>query len=162
MSDGDPHDSGTPQAGGIRAFLRARGCEDRIVIGGLEGLIAEWESIAESVEGGYPLDTLDDYLNDMDLRELIEEALAAVRGRHDPRAEAAGALRAAGGAALDVRLASADARMRSALVAARGCLWGEAIGAKRGWSAAREWWYFMRPARPGPELRAELEARGLA
>jgi hypothetical protein len=123
--------------------LRARGCPDRVVIGGLEGLIAEWERVAESVEQGYPLDTLDDYLNDLDGRELIEEALEAVPG--------------ARGGSLDVRLAAADARIRSALVPARGCLWGEVNAARHGWSAAREWWYFMKPARPGPGLGAELE-----
>ena len=126
----------------MREFLRARGCSDRVVADGLKGLVADWERIAESVHEGYPLDTLDDYLNDMDLRELIAEALAAVPT--PPRG------------AIAVRLTAADARIRAALVPAGRCLWGEAIAMRRGWSAAHEWWYFMHPARPGPGLRGDL------
>ena len=147
---GDPAGHG---GGSVREFLRARGCPARVVAGGLEGLIAEWERVAESVEQGYPLDTLDDYLNDMDGRELIEEALAAVPGARGGSLTA-GDARAA---SLDVRLAAADARIRSALVPARACLWGETNAARHGWNTAREWWYFMKPARPGPGLGAELE-----
>lgn len=126
----------------VREFLRARGASDSVVSGGLDGLIAGWEKVAESVERGYPLDTLDDYLNDMDLRQLIAETLAAVpipaRGT------------------LATRLQAADTRIRAALVPAERCLWGAAIAGKRGWSAAREWWYFMRPIRPGPGLCSDL------
>jgi len=126
----------------VREFLRARGCPDRVVVEGLHGLVTEWERVAESVHQGYPLDTLDDYLNDMDLRQLIAEALAAV-----PTPPLG---------ALTARLTAADTRMRSGLVPAGRCLWGEAIAMRRGWSAPHEWWYFMRPAQPGPGLRAEL------
>lgn len=153
MSDSHAGDPAGPGGGSVRAFLRARGCPPGVVAGGLEGLIAEWERVAESVEQGYPLDTLDDYLNDMDGRELIEEALAAVPGARGGSLDAADAR----AASLDVRLAAADARIRSALVPALACLWGEAIAARHRWSAAREWWYFMKPARPGPGLGAELE-----
>ena len=126
----------------VRGFLRARGCPDHVVSGGLEGLVAEWERVAEAVELGYPLDTLNDYLNDMDVRQLIAEAMAA---DPDPPIGAHAA-----------HLAAADARIRAALVPASRCLWGEGISAKRRWNEAREWWYFMRPARPGAGLRAEL------
>jgi hypothetical protein len=126
----------------VREFLRTRGASDSVVSGGLDGLIAGWEKVAESVERGYPLDTLDDYLNDMDLRQLIAEILAAVpipaRGT------------------LATRLQTADMRIRAALVPAERCLWGPAIAGRRGGSAAREWWYFMRPIRPGAGLRADL------
>ena len=126
----------------VREFLRARGCTDRVVAGGLEGLVADWERIGESVHEGYPLDTLDDYLNDMDLRELIAETVAAVP--MTPRGT------------LSARLVAADNRIRSGLVPAGRCLWGDTIAMRRGWSATHEWWYFMRPARPGPGLQAEL------
>jgi hypothetical protein len=139
-----PRDGG-PRSGteAVQEFLRARGCSEGVVSDGLEGLVAEWERVAESVHQGYPLDTLDDYLNDMDLRQLIAEALATV-----PTPT---------WGALTARLTAADARIRSGLVPAGRCLWGEAIAARRGWSAASEWWYFMRPAQLGPGLRAELK-----
>jgi hypothetical protein len=126
----------------MREFLRARGCSDRVVADGLNGLVTEWEQVAESVHQGYPLDTLDDYLNDMDLRQLIAEALAAVPVA--PRGT------------LVERLAAADTLIRAALVPAGRCLWGETIAMRRGWSEAHEWWYFMRPARPGAGLRGDL------
>ena len=126
----------------VREFLRARGCPESVVSGGLDGLVASWERVAEAVEGGYPLDTLDDYLNDMDLRQLISDVVAAIA--ITPRGT------------LATRLATADTRIRAALVPAERCLWGNAIAAKRRWSAAHEWWYFMRPIRPGPGLAAEL------
>ena len=126
----------------VREFLRARGAPESLVSGGLDGLIAGWERVAEAVERGYPLDTLDDYLNDMDLRQLIAEVLAAV------------SIPAKG--TLATRLQTADMRIRAALVPAERCLWGATIAAKRGWSSAHEWWYFMRPIRPGPGLRSDL------
>ena len=137
--DGEPR-SDTGEA--VREFLRARGCSDRVVADGLNGLVTEWERVAESVHQGYPLDTLDDYLNDMDLRQLIAEALTTVS--IPPRG------------AVAARLSAADARIGAALVPTGRCLWGEAIAARNAWTAAREWWYFMRPARPGPGLGAEL------
>ena len=125
----------------VRAFLEAHGCDMAVVERGLDGLIGEWEAAADALEAGYPLDTLDDYLNDMDARQLIHETLSAV-----PRAAAAVA----------ARLESADRRARAKLVPGGRCLWGDRIAERRGWEAAREWWYFMRPSAPGPGLARDL------
>jgi hypothetical protein len=75
----------------VREFLSDRGCPDEVVTAGLDGLVSEWERAVVQVESGYPLG-LDDYLNDLDGRQLLEDALevaseierAAVcrRGRH--------------------------------------------------------------------------------
>ena len=62
----------------IRRFLRARGVADHVVAGGLDGLVADWEHTAERVESGYALG-LDDYLNDLDARQIIEVVLSAIR-----------------------------------------------------------------------------------
>jgi hypothetical protein len=138
----DPKDPRRSAQDAVREFLRARGCAASMVSAGLDGLVSSWERVAESVERGYPLDTLDDYLNDMDLRQLIADVLRAVpipaRGT------------------LATRLGTADTRIRAALVPAERCLWGNAIASKRGWSATHEWWYFMRPIRPGAGLRSDL------
>ena len=58
----------------IREFLEARGCPEHIVEGGLDGLLEQWENAVDDVEETYPLG-LDDYLDDMDGRELIEGAV---------------------------------------------------------------------------------------
>jgi len=138
----------SPPAGGrreteaaVRAFLERRGGDGRLVSNGLDALLSSWEGVAEALEKGYPLDTLDDYLNDMDLRQILQEALQSV-----PAARPLAA----------TRLDRADAKVRALLVPHRECLWGERLERSRGWTAAREWWYFMRPARPGPGLTGDL------
>ena len=61
----------------VKRFLRARGCPDEVVEGGIEALVESWEHTAEQVRRGYPLG-LDDYLNDIDARQLIEDLVAAI------------------------------------------------------------------------------------
>ena len=58
----------------VHVFLLSRGCPDDVVEMGLEGLLLEWERAVAQVESGYPLG-LDDYLNDLDGRQLLEESL---------------------------------------------------------------------------------------
>jgi hypothetical protein len=125
----------------VRAFLESRGCDESVVAGGLEGLVASWEGVGDALERGYPLDTLDDYLNDMDVRQLIEEALRAV-----PEARRSVA----------ARLELADRRVRASLAPRERCLWGDILARRNGWSAAREWWYFMQPAELGAGLKRDL------
>ena len=59
----------------VGEFLRNRGCPEHVVRGGLRGLAESWEEVVRSVEEGYSLG-LDDYLNDMDGRQLLDETLA--------------------------------------------------------------------------------------
>jgi len=129
----------------IREFLRARGCPETVVAGGAEGLIDEWERVVASIEAGYPLG-LDDYLNDMDGRELIAAVMASIARALTPIQKR--------------RLAAADARLRAVLVPHGGCLWGERLAAAHDWDPDSNWWYFSRPKRPGPELRQELGRGG--
>jgi hypothetical protein len=125
----------------VREFLERRGCPAEVTAGGIESLVAQWEGVADALDRGYPLDTLDDYLNDMDARQLIEDAMRAVPGA---------------GETVRARLENADRRIR-ALVAPRArCLWGDRIAASHGWAATREWWYFSRPTNSGPGLKRDL------
>lgn len=124
----------------VRRFLRARGVADHVVEGGLEGLVASWEAIAAQVEAGYPL-TLDDYLNDLDVRQIIEVVLRSMPEPDGP---------------LVNRLRHADARMLSGTVPASRCVWGEG-----GWTRRRNWWYYIVPRSPGPDLKADLAREGL-
>ena len=125
----------------VRPFLEQRGCPPHVVAGGLDGLLHHWESVVEDVEEVYPLG-LDDYLDDMDARQLLEEALAVA----PPAARRA----------IAPRLKDADARMRELVVPVKRCLWGDARARENGWTSERSWWYFTRPAEPGPDLAEGL------
>ena len=126
----------------VRAFLQARGCPGWMVQRGLDGLLAEWENTVVQVDEGYPLG-LDDYLNDVDTRQLILEVLE-VAGAAERRAA-------------EDRLLAVDARMRELLQPVDECLWGDEVAAREGWSAERNWWYYALPRRPGELLREDLE-----
>jgi hypothetical protein len=141
---GNGHEAGTANArtsAAVREFLERRGCPTEVAAGGLEALVAQWESVADALDRGYPLDTLDDYLNDMDARQLIDDAIRAVPGAGD---------------ALRGRLETADRRVRALVTPRERCLWGDRIATSHGWTSAREWWYFTRPTRPGPGLKRDL------
>ncbi|HEX4950970.1 MAG TPA: hypothetical protein VFZ34_30205, partial [Blastocatellia bacterium] len=103
----------------VREYLQERGCGEHLIAGGLAGLVASWEQIVESVAQGYPLG-LDDYLNDMDLRQLLADVW--------PQASAAQQQEFAS------RVAAADASIRSYLQPAEECLWGEEVAAEEGWT----------------------------
>lgn len=116
---------------GVRDLLRARGAPEHVVEGGIERLVARWERTSREIEAGYDLE-IEDYLNDVDGRQLIAELLAGAE--LEERDE------------LEARVAIADARARERLVPAGGCLWGDELAASRGLDPAREWWYFELPA----------------
>ena len=127
----------------VRQFLAARGSPRHVVDGGLEGLLRGWEATVAAVADGYPLDTLDDYLNDLDGRQILDEALAVA-----PRAGARRVRR---------RLDAADARFRALALPTTRCLWGDRAAAEHGWAADRSWWYWSRPRRAGAELDREID-----
>ncbi len=127
----------------VRAFLRERGCPDHVIDGGLKGLIEKWESVVDSVEAGYDL-TLDDYLNDLDGRQLLEEALVVA-----PDDERQKYLE---------RLEQVDAWMRRLVKPAGKCLWGDDVARAEGWTPERNWWYFSQPIDADPELLSEIES----
>lgn len=128
----------------VQRLLRARGCPDEVVHGGLEGLADKWDAIVSSVERGYSFG-LDDLLNDMDLRDVLAAALAVAAGGDD---------------ALRARVEVADNRLRAASVPSP-CLWGEDVEADDGLDPGREWWYYLRPSILHDELAGELAAWGL-
>lgn len=129
----------------VRRLLEERGCAEDVVAGGLEGLVAEWERTVRQVDDGYPLG-LDDYLNDLDGRQLIEDAL-------DVASESQRL-------ALEERVHRADERMRALVKMLGECLWGRRVAEVEGWTPDEQWWYFAVPASPGPLLREDLEERG--
>lgn len=123
----------------VRDFLVRRGSPDHVVRDGLKGLVESWERTVDAVAKGYRLG-LDDYLNDMDGRQLIEETLAV----------------ASAADSLLKRIRNADRRMRDLVTPSRDCLWGEHAALRHGWAPQKNWWYFSQPKTPGAELGAEL------
>ncbi len=126
----------------IRRFLRARGVAEHVVEAGIEGLVTSWERIGAQVEAGYPL-TIDDYLNDLDVRQIIEVVLSAMPTSDGPLLD---------------RLRAADNRVRAATVPAGRCVWGD--GHTPSLTERRNWWYFLVPRSPGQELSEDLAREG--
>jgi len=121
-----------------RGYLARRGAAAHVVAAGLEGLVAGWERFCGEVERGYASD-LDDYLNDLDQRQLIADAWP-----HATRAQQADCR---------PRLQAADARFRAATEPHTACVWGPTVAARHGLTRARAWWTFLRPrAAAGPLL----------
>lgn len=115
----------------VREFLAGRGLADEVVESGAEGFVARWEQAAREAERErYPFG-IEDWLNELDGRQLLHELQAGVPGA------LAGSLRA--------RLEDADQRVRAATQAAGECLWGGSLAARMGWQPAREWWYWRSP-----------------
>ena len=126
----------------VGEFLKNRGCPEHVVQGGLRGLTEGWEEVVRSVEEGYRLG-LDDYLNDMDGRQLLEEALHVA-----PSGDKREYLK---------RIRQADGKMQWLVRPAGRCLWGDETARQEGWTAKKNWWYFSRPVNAGEELLAEFE-----
>lgn len=126
----------------LREYLRDKGCAQHVVNRGLEGLVADWEKTVESILQGYDLG-LDDYLNDLDGRQLIEEVLAINE--------------VANGLKYGERVRRADERMRKLVRLTSKCLWGDEAASEHGWTAERNWWYFSEPKTASRELLDDLK-----
>jgi hypothetical protein len=122
----------------VRDFLRRQQCADFIIVGGLSLLVTDWEAVVGSVARGEE-QYEDDYLNDVDGRRILDDALKvappAERARWEPR------------------VAAADAQIRPHLLATRECLWGEENAGKYGYTRERDWWYYHRPRIVDPSWR---------
>jgi hypothetical protein len=130
----------------VRELLRERGSAAHVTEGGLPGLLESWENFVRTVEEGYTLG-LDDYLNDLDVRQLLEDALAVATVAERKAAVS--------------RLQRADEQMQAIVRPTEVCLWGDEVAEEEGWTAKNNWWYFSQPRHGDPEFLAELaEATG--
>jgi hypothetical protein len=125
----------------IEAFLKQRGCPGWVVEAGLPGLVQRWEETGATLAKGYPLG-LDEYLNDMDVRQLIADTLPLATQTERKK--------------LKVRVIKADTRIKKLLKPVKACLWGAGEAKRNGWTVRKSWWYFHLPRHPGPDLLAEL------
>jgi hypothetical protein len=123
----------------VREYLRERGYADHVVRDGLGGLVRAWEATVASVARGEEQHQ-DDYLNDMDGRRILEEALEVAtleqRAKWLPLVQ------------------PADDRLRAHLVPTAECIWGEEAVARYGYSRDRDWWYYHRPRNVGGDWRS--------
>ena len=135
---------GMPPSEAVARYMKSRGVSRDLIEDGLEGAIDRWDSIARSAKD-YDF-TLDDWLNDMDLRDIIEGSMqAANQAERDSVAKL---------------LAKADERMKKATVET-GSIWGKANAESEKYDPARTWWYFRRPRHPGEMMQNDLMAAGL-
>jgi hypothetical protein len=112
----------------VRKRLEQLGASPTVVSGGMEALVKKWETFAEEVSSGYKLD-LDSYLNDVDVRQLIEELLTTVPGLSPT---------------LIKRIHRADEVTKSSTQTSK-CVWGDHVARREGWTATKNWWYFVVP-----------------
>ena len=127
----DPHDP-------VVRYLAERGVSTELRGTGLRGIVAKWHAIASRAER-YDL-TLDDWLNDLDLRDIVAGAMS-VAPEHERQA-------------VESILARADDHFRRATVESPRPL---VAGADR----SAQWWYLRHPAQPGGGMRDDLIAAGL-
>ena len=129
----------------VSEYFEERGVSAGVRKKGLRGIIADWGAIAQSA-ATYDL-TLFDWMNDLDLRDIIAGALAvASEGERDAVRDA---------------LERADHAFREATIPAARAL---AVASNEGDDArdpARQWWYFRYPAHPGDSMRADLVSAGV-
>jgi hypothetical protein len=111
-----------------RERLKQLGASDAVVRGGLQGLVNKWDAISKEIARGYGLDH-DSYLNDVDVRQLIEEVTAVTADIPS---------------SLLKRIHEADELTKRSTVSSK-CVWGEDIARKEGWTSKKNWWYFVVP-----------------
>ena len=104
-------------------------------------LLRSWEVFAQALAKGYEFG-LDDWLNDVDLRQFLADALQKAERPWD--------------AACGQRLVDADQAVRSATSVMTTCLWGSRNAAEHGWQPDQNWWYFVVPTQHTPEFVADL------
>src|SRR5215471_9430966 len=105
-------------------------------------LIDQWAEFTADLERkGYSFD-LDNWRNDVDVRELIQEALPMF-SREEMGDHA-------------LKLDQADQGFKTNTRSSRRCVWGHGVQKKEKWTAESNWWYFRTPRRSNAQLEDEL------
>ena len=132
------HDDGREAHDPVARFLTARGVSAKLRGTNLRGIVAEWDALASRAER-YSL-TLDDWLNDLDLRDIIAGAMT-VAPEHER-------------AAVRPLLERADEHFRRATAESPRPLVADV-------DRVTQWWYLRLPAHPGVGMRDDLIVAGL-
>ena len=108
----------------------------------LRDLIDQWATFTGELERkDYTFD-LDNWRNDVDVRELILEALPMF-SREEMGDHA-------------LKLDQADQAFRSNTRDFKRCVWGHGTQKKEKWTPETNWWYFRTPLRSNAQLEDEL------
>ena len=116
----------------IRHHLAQRGVASYVLEGGIDGLVREWERIASDVEGGSEQWMWEEWVNDLDGREIIQDLFDNV-----PESRSA----------VDA-VERADERFAAFTIPTDECEWDPGTAARRGWTREKNWWYWRKPATP--------------
>ena len=108
----------------------------------LQELIDQWAGFVSDLERREYTFDLDNWLNDVDVRELILEALPMF-GREEMGEHA-------------LKLDEADRAFMAATRDFKRCVWGSGTARKEHWDARKNWWYFRTPTRSNAQLEDEL------
>jgi len=108
----------------------------------LRDLIDQWVTFVSDLDKqGYSFD-LDNWLNDVDVRELILEA-QPMFSREEVGDHA-------------LKLDEADKIFMAATRPFKRCVWGGGTAKKEKWTAEKNWWYFRTPLQSNAQLEDEL------
>ena len=108
----------------------------------LQELIDQWAGFVRDLERQEYTFDLDNWLNDVDVRELILEALPMF-SREEMGEHA-------------LKLDEADRAFMAATRDFKRCVWGSGTARKEHWDARKNWWYFRTPTRSNAQLEDEL------
>ena len=105
-------------------------------------LIDQWSAFASELERkDYTFD-LDNWRNDVDVRELILEA-QPMFSREEMGDHA-------------LKLDGADKEFLGGTKPFNRCVWGKGTQRKEKWTPQKNWWYFRTPQSSNPQLEDEL------
>ena len=108
----------------------------------LRDSIDQWaEFVADLERKDYAFD-IDNWRNDVDVRQLILEALPMF-SREEMGDHA-------------LKLDMADRTFNAATRIFKKCVWGHGTQKKESWSPPANWWYFRTPIRSNEQLEDEL------
>ena len=111
-------------------------------VGELHDLIDQWAEFSNDLERkDYTFD-LDNWRNDVDVRELILEALPMF-SREEIGDHA-------------LKLDEADKAFQANTRPFKRCVWGHGTQRKEKWTPEANWWYFRSPRRSNAQLEDEL------
>jgi hypothetical protein len=113
----------------IRDYLTRRGVGPHVIEGGLEYLKQMWATITSEVEDESTRWYEEEWLNELDVREILHGLLQNVP-------EAATVL---------PELSAIDARFAAAAIETDECAWGHHVARKEGWTKRVNWWYWRKP-----------------
>ena len=125
----------------IRDYLLKIGAPKSMVNGGLSYFLKKWEKVVLKLEDPGSYIIIDEYLEWLDSRGILEEIRAFLEG--DRRTEA------------DSIISNLDRRFMNATVFSADCLWGKQNEKEYGYNPRSTWWYYREP-------KLEVHGRGTA